>query len=294
MASSESPSILSSGEESAVPQDEVPSDETDLNKLEETEAAVMSLLASEADNNEVMDQSQTLLTVSESYSGTGESEEFPVKETSSRASSQNSGLGLVDVALCEATVKLTSEGLSSLVSYSSSSAEVSASEDNGQNEPENNSLDEVPARGEATVRFAEVIESVSEKVSEEIQQESSHVSPGEVLAAAADALASTADIDQVHVEEAAAVDNMAAALAKASSNMALSTDLANIDVDESGSPEVMNSDQEGKASVQSSVLAEESKALLTHPAEEGKDNTKEFTQETKGNYIIILFVIIIP
>lgn len=284
MASSEPPPILSSGEEPAAPQDEMPSDETDLNKLEETEAAVMSLLASEADNDEAIDQGQSLLNVSEPYSGAGDSEEFPVKESSSRTSPQDSESGLADGASGEATVKLTSEGLSSLVSYSSSSAEVSASEDNAQDDPENSSLDEVAARGEGAVQYIEAAESGSEKVPEEVQQESSQVSPGEVLAAAADALADTADIDQVHVEEAAAVDSMAAALAEASSNMALSTDLTSMDVNESGIPEVVPSDQEEKAGVQSSVLAEESNATVTHLTKEEEGITKGCAEESKGSY----------
>lgn len=279
MDSSEPPPPLSAEEESAVAQDEMNADETDLNKLEETEAAVMSLLASEADNDEAIEQSQALLTVSESYSGIGDSDEFPVKEASSRTSPQDSESGMVDAAFNEATVKL-SEGLSSLVSYSSSSAEVSASEDNGQDDPEND-VDEAAPRVEGTVQFVEAAESGSEKLAEEVQQESSLVSPGEVLAAAADALASAADIEQVHVEEAEAVDNMAAALVKASSSMALNTDLATMDVEEPAITEVMNSDQEEKTDVQTPVFAEEGNVTQAHPAQEREASTEECVQESK-------------
>ena len=280
MDSSEPPPPLSAEEESAAAQDEMNPDETDLNKLEETEAAVMSLLASEADNDETIEQSQALLTVSESYSGIGDSNEFPVKEASSRTSPQDSESGLVDAAFSENTVKL-SEGLSSLVSYSSSSAEVSASEDNGQDDPQNN-MDEAAPQVEGAAQFAEATESGSEKVPEEVQQESSVVSPGEVLAAAADALAGAADIEQVHVEEAEAVDNMAAALVKASSGIALSTDLATMDGEEPAIPEVMNSDQEEKTDVQTSVLPEEG-----NTTQEAEATTEESAQESKGKYIRI-------
>ncbi|MPC27465.1 PHD finger protein 10 [Portunus trituberculatus] len=255
-------------------------DETDLNKLEETEAAVMSLLASEADNDEAIEQSQALLTVSESYSGIGESDEFPVKEASSRTSPQDSESGLVDAPFNESTVKL-SEGLSSLVSYSSSSAEVSASEDNGQDDPENN-VGKAAPRVEGTVEFVEATESGSEKLPEEVQQESSLVSPGEVLAAAADALAGAADIEQVHVEEAEAVDNMAAALVKASSGMTLTTDLASMDGEEPAIPEVMKNDQEEKGKVQTPVLPEEGSVTQAHPAQEGETSTVVCTQKSKG------------
>lgn len=285
MDSSEPPPPLSAEEESAAAQDEMNADETDLNKLEETEAAVMSLLASEADNDEAIEQSEALVTVSESYSGLGDSDEFPAKEASSRTSPQDSESGMVDAPFNEATVKL-SEGLSSLVSYSSSSAEVSASEDNGQDDPEN-SVDEAAPRVEGTVQFVEATDSGSEKLPEEVQQESSLVSPGEVLAAAADALASAADIEQVHVEEAEAVDNMAAALVKASSEMALSTDLATMDVEEPPIPEVMNSDQEEKTDVQTPVLAEEGSVTQAHPTQEGEASTEECAQESKGKYVKI-------
>lgn len=283
MSSSEPPPTLSSGEESTAPQDDLPSDEADLNKLEETEAAVMSLLASEADNDEAMDQGQTLLSVSEAYSGEGDSDEFPVKEASSRTSPLDSESGLVDTAAGEATVKLTSEGLSSLVSYSSSSAEVSASEDNTQDVPESSSLDEGAGGGEGAVQCVEAPETGLEKVVE-VQQEGSQVSPGEVLAAAADVLASTADIDQVHVEEAAAVDSMAAALAEASSSLALSADLASMDVDESAISDVVTSDQEDKTDGQSAVLTEDNNDTVTHHTKEQDTTTEQCDKESKGNY----------
>lgn len=285
MSSSEPPAPPLLSDESAAPQDEEPSEEADLDKLKETEAAVMSLLASEADETSASDEGQTLVAVTEPYIGEGDSDEFPAKVASSRASPQNNDAGLVEATPGEVTVKLTTEGLSSLVSYSSSSAEVSASEDNTQDVPEKSNSEDPLTSGKSiadNVKEPAAISQVLEET-EENQHEKSQVSPGEVLAAAADALASAVDEVQVEAEEVAAIESVTAALAQAEADLAMKTAEDDVDAAESDIPEAVGSEEEEAASVPNSVVKEDSNATSPPDTKVGESSTEHIqsAQESK-------------
>lgn len=287
MSSAEPPAPPLLTEESAAPQDEEPSQEADLDKLKETEAAVMSLLASEADANSATDEAHTLVSVTEPYTGERDSDELTVKDESSRASPQGTEAGVAEAVPGEVTVKLTTEGLSSLVSYSSSSAEVSASEDNTQDIPESSNSDDLLTVGKNNldnVKAAEAMSQVSE-VTEENQEDKSQVSPGQVLAAAADVLASAVDEVQVEAEEVAAIDSVTAALAQAEAGLSRKTVEADVDAAEPNiSDTVHNEKEEETVSVSKSVVKEEGSVTSSPAAKVGESNTEDLqsTPESKG------------
>lgn len=284
MSSAEPPAPPLPEEECSAPQDDQP-EEADLDKLKETEAAVMSLLASEADGDSPSDVGQTLVSVTEPYTDEGDCDELPVKETSSGESPQDNEAGLPEAAAGEVTVKRTTEGLSSLVSYSSSSTEASASEDNSQEVPENSNSDDLTREGSNSdsVKATDAVP----QISEDNHQEKPQVSPGEVLAAAADALASAVDDVQVEAEEVAAVDSVTAALAQAEASLSLKTAEDDVDAAESSISEPVGSEHEEEAASVQSSGKEENSATATLAVKEGDGSTedKHSPQESKGKSI---------